>query len=132
MSAKTSVGLYIDKDFLSEVDLAMQTVDCASRNEFIIRARRFYITFLNRGNYSDILTPAYESVVGGKIKDTETKISRVLFKQSVELAMLMNIVAATNHISEDSLHSLRKLCVEEVKRLNGGYSLEDAVRQQNV
>ena len=49
------------------------------------------------------------------IRDRD-RIARVLFKQGVELAMLMHVVAATNDITEDQLRDLRKICVDEVKR----------------
>ena len=50
--------------------------------------------------------------------------------QYVELAMLMNIIAATQDIDRDTLSRLRGECVKEVKRLNGGLRFEDAVEWQ--
>ncbi len=130
MNDKTSVGLYIDKSVLDDVASAMKQTNCKSRNEFITEAIRFYIAFLNRKNYSDILTPAYESVITAKIGDTENRIARVIFKQSVELAMMMHIVAANNDVDQQALSELKKLCVDEVSRLGGRYKFEDAVRFQ--
>ena len=48
-----------------------------------------------------------------------------------ELAILQNIVAATNEIDDISLKRLRGECVKEVKRLNGTFSMEDAVNWQS-
>ena len=76
------------------------------------------------------MTPALESVIAGKIGDTENRLARVLFKQGVELAMLMHVVAAANDIREQDLDALRKLCVDEVSRLGGKYKFDDAVRFQ--
>ena len=130
MNDKTSVGLYIDKLVLDDVASVMKQTNCKSRNEFITEAIRFYIAFLNRKNYSDILTPAYESVITARIGDTENRIARVIFKQSVELAMMMHIVAANNDVDQQALSELKKLCVDEVSRLGGRYKFEDAVRFQ--
>ena len=46
-------------------------------------------------------------------------------------SMLMNVVAASNEIDEISLAPLRGECVQEVKRLNGNFSFEDAVEWQS-
>ena len=130
MREKTSIGLYIDKYVLDDIESAIPETNCLSRNEFIAEAIRFYITFLKKKNYSDLLTPAFESVVGGKIATTENHIARVLFKQSVEIAMMMHVVAGAFQIDEDNLDRLRGMCVDEVSRLGGKFNFEDAVRIQ--
>ncbi len=68
--------------------------------------------------------------ISGRIGDTENRISRVLFKQSVELAMLMHVVAATHAIRPEDLESLRKMCVGEVSKVNGKFHFDDAVKLQ--
>lgn len=130
MSEKTSVGLYIDQSVLDDIEIEIRKTNCKSRNEFIVEAIRYYTSFLNRQNYSDILTPAYESVIGAKIADTENRLARLLFKLSVEMAMMMNVVAANSEVDAESLNRLRGECVKEVKRLNGNFSFDDAVEWQ--
>ena len=44
--------------------------------------------------------------------------------------MLLHVTAATNEIDEATLSRLRGMCVDEVKRLHGNVSFEDAVRFQ--
>ena len=130
MSEKTFTGLYIDKKLIDEIASSLEKANCKTRNEFINRAVRFYIAHLNCKDSSDILTPALESVIGAKIQDTENRIARVLFKQGVELAMMMNVLAHTTNVDELELAELRKTCVEEVSKLSGRYSFDDAVRFQ--
>ncbi|MBR5424339.1 MAG: hypothetical protein IK108_10050 [Clostridia bacterium] len=130
MTDKTSIGLYIDRTVIQDIDSVLNRTNCLSRNEFITEAIRRYITFLKREDYSDILTPAYESAIGAKIATTENHIARVLFKQSVELAMMMHVVAGAFEIDEDNLERLRGMCVDEVSRLCGRFKFEDAVRIQ--
>lgn len=130
MDTKTFTGLYTEKKLLEEIALSLEQANCKTRNEFINQAIRFYLAHLNTQNSSDLLTPVLESVIGAKIKDTENRLARVLFKQGVELAMMMNIIAATNNVDVAGLGELRKLCVEEVSRLGGRYSFDDAVRFQ--
>ena len=124
------IGLYINKDLLKTCDNAINRTNATSRSDFISNAIEFYIAWLDSKNTTKILTPALESVIGSKILDTEDRIARVLFKQGVELAMLMHVVAATNDITESQLKDLRKICVEEVKRNSGKYKFEDAFRFQ--
>ncbi len=64
------------------------------------------------------------------LNESESRISRMLFKLTVELAMTMNIVAATHNIYPNQLRELRATCIDEVKRTNGTYSLKDAVDMQ--
>lgn len=130
MSEKTFTGLYTETDTLEKINQSLEEANCRTRNEFINKAIDFYLTYLNGKDYTDILTPAFESVIGAKIQDTENRIARVLFKQGVELAMLMNVIAGTNEIDEHTLAELRKHCVSEVSRLSGRYSFDDAVKLQ--
>ena len=53
-----------------------------------------------------------------------------MFKLAVEMAMIMNILASMQDISDEMLQRLRYECVNEVKRLNGGFTFEDAVEWQ--
>ena len=62
--------------------------------------------------------------------ESDNRQSRMLFKLAVELAMLQNVIAAAQEIDPQSLERLRGECVKEVKRLNGSFSLEDAVQWQ--
>lgn len=129
-NASKRIGLYINQDLLKACDNAISRTNATSRSDFISNAIEFYIAWLDSKNTTKILTPALESVIGSKILDTEDRIARVLFKQGVELAMLMHVVAATNDITESQLKELRKICVEEVKRNSGKYKFEDAFRFQ--
>lgn len=124
------IGIYIDKQLLSRCDAAIPAANARSRSELISDALELYLAWLHNKDASKVLTPALESVIAGKIGDTENRLARVLFKQGVELAMLMHVVVAANDIREQDLDALRKLCVDEVSRLGGKYKFDDAVRFQ--
>lgn len=123
-------GIYIDKELLTRADEAIQKTSARSRSEFVSEALEFYIAWLHSAETSRVLTPALESVISGRIGDTENRIARVLFKQSVELAMLMHVVAATHSVRPEDLEALRKMCVGEVSKVNGKFHFDDAVRMQ--
>ena len=124
------IGVYINNELLARCDAAMEKSNAESRSEFIREAIEHYIAVLNMKESSRVLTPALESVIGSKIALTEDRISRMLFKLGVEVAMMSNILAATQNIDEESLSSLRRFCTNEVAAIGGKYSFEDAVEFQ--
>ena len=124
------IGVYINNELLARCDAAMEKSNVESRSEFIREAIEHYIAVLNMKESSRVLTPALESVIGSKIALTEDRISRILFKLGVEVAMMSNILAATHDIDEDSLSALRRFCTNEVAAIGGKYSFEDAVEFQ--
>lgn len=124
------IGVYINNELLARCDAAMEKSNAESRSEFIREAIEHYIVVLNMKESSRVLTPALESVIGSKIALTEDRISRLLFKLGVEIAMMSNIIAATHDIDEDSLSALRRFCTNEVAAIGGKYSFEDAVEFQ--
>ena len=124
------IGVYINNELLARCDAAMEKSNAESRSEFIREAIEHYIAVLNMKESSRVLTPAMESVIGSKIALTEDRISRILFKLGVKVAMMSNILVATHNIDEDSLSALRRFCTNEVAAIGGKYTFEDAVEFQ--
>lgn len=124
------IGLYISEELLDQCDAAVEKSGANSRSEFICDAIMHYIAVINMQESSRVLTPALESVIGSKIALTEDRISRIVFKLGVEVAMMNNILAATHNIDADTMDSLRRYCTEEVATIGGKYKFEDAVKYQ--
>lgn len=124
------IGLYISEELLDRCDAAVEKSGEDSRSEFICDAIEHYIAVLNMQENSRVLTPALESVIGSKIALTEDRLSRIMFKLGVEVAMMNNILAATHNIDADTMDSLRRYCTEEVASIGGKYKFEDAVKYQ--
>ena len=124
------IGLYISEDLLNRCDAAVKKTNADSRSEFICDAIEHYIAVINMQESSKVLTPALESVIGSKIALTEDRISRIVFKLGVEVAMMNNILAAAHNIDADNMDSLRRYCTEEVATIGGKYKFEDAVKYQ--
>ena len=104
--------------------------DCGSKSEFIEKAILFYAGYLASEGSQNFIAKNIISTLRGMVSETENRISRMLFKLTVELAMTMNIIAATHNIKRSQLDDLRATCVSEVKRTNGTYSLKDALDMQ--
>ena len=110
---------------------AMPLAHCRSKNEFVENAIRFYCSYQTTRDCSEFLPPIYLSALRGTVQDTENRICRLLFKLAVELDMTMNVLAAGMDIPEEQLRSLRGRCVQNVKKVNGGISLDKAVSFQS-
>ena len=122
--------MYLQPESMRQVEHWVPLIDCKSKSEFIENAIKFYVGFLMADDGGTYLPNAFLSNMKSIVAEGTNQISRMFFKQSVELAMLMNIIAATQDIDRDTLSRLRGECVKEVKRLNGGLRFEDAVEWQ--
>ena len=123
------IGLYIDENLLARCDASIDKTNAGSRSEFICDALEYYLAVLNAKENSKVLTPALESVIGGKIAGTESRISRMIFKLAVEIAMLNHLYAGTYQCGEDYLDKLRDYCVQEVAALNGKVNLSEIAEE---
>ena len=128
---KVRTAFYGEKSLLKISDSYLKQANCRSRNEFINQAIRHYIAYLQKEKDNEFLTPALESVLSGMIGDTENRLARILFKLAVEMSMLMHISASQFEINDAEVERLKKYCVDEVSRLNGKISFENAHRHQN-
>ena len=125
----TRIGLYIDTNLLARCDTAIPLTDARSRSEFICDAIEHYIATLNVKGSSKVLTPALESVIGGKIAGTEDRISRMIFKLAVEIAVQNHLTAGRYRFEDGYLEELRDYCFQEVASTNGRMNLADIVKE---
>lgn len=86
--------------------------------------------YVNASDDTSYLPNAMLSNMRSIAAESDNRQSRMLFKLSVEIAMLQNLFAAFHDVDPESLERLRGECVQEVKRLNGSFSLKDAVEWQ--
>ena len=122
---KYKFALWLHPDTLEKVK------ELYRQDEFIEKAIRFYIGCLTAEDSASYLPNAFLSNMKSIVAESDNRQSKMLFKLAVELAMMMNVVAASNEIDEISLARLRGECIQEVKRLNGNFSFEDAVEWQS-
>lgn len=127
---KKKFALWMYPDTLEKVEEIYREDNCGSRSEFIEKAVKFYIGYLTAEKKDGYLPSVVTSTLKAIVAESDNRTSRMLFKIAVELAVLQNVVAATNEIDEATLNRLRGECVKEVKRLNGSLSFDDAVDWQ--
>ena len=119
------IGVYIGDDLLTRCDAAMEKTNAESRSEFIRDALEHYIAVINMQESSKVLTPALESVIGSKIALTEDRISQLLFKLTVEIAVQNHLTAGRYRYEDSYLDGLRDYCVQQIKALNGRVDLKE-------
>ena len=100
-----------------------------SRNEFIRDAVEFYLEWLSRESTEKFLTPAFESVISAKLRDTEDRLSRVLFKIAVEQNVLARIVLADGEYEfpEEAVEKMRRHAIQHLNETNGMLNLLDFI-----
>lgn len=104
--------------------------NCKSRSEFIEKALQFYMGYLASEDTSMYLSKSLLSGLQGTLEVTENRVSGNLFRLSVEVSMMMHLLAANLDITDDELQRLRGRCVSDVKKTRGKISLEKAVEFQ--
>ena len=128
---KTKFAAYMHPETLDKIKELYRGDDCSSKSEFIEKAVRFYIGYLTAEDKYNYLPNMFLSNMRAIASESDNRVSRMLFKLTVELAMVMNLMAANYEIDPETLERLRGSCVREVKRLGGSFSREDAVDWQN-
>lgn len=112
------------------IDKHYQFDNYNSKSEFIEEAIEYYDSYLNAEASTEFLESVIDDAVKNNMEAIANRIGTVLFKQAVELDMMMHITAATNEIDETTLSKLRGECVQEVKSSLGRISFDSAVRIQ--
>ena len=127
---KRRFQLWIRPSTLELADTLYKKDNCDSKSEFIEKAVLFYAGYLSAEDNKTYLPNIVTSTLKSIVAESDHRQNRMIFKMAVELAVMMNVVAANNNIDPVSLERLRGECVKEVKRLNGAFSFDDAVSWQ--
>lgn len=128
---KRKFALWVRESTLDKVKELYKEDNCKSQSEFIEKAVLFYTGYLTSEKSKSYLAPIITSTLKSIVAESDNRVSRMLFKLAVELAVTMNVVAASQEIDRISLERLRGECIKEVKRLNGSFSFNDAADWQS-
>ena len=122
---KKRTTIWLSQDVMDRLDEMTKTDDSKSRSEFIERAIKFYDGYNRSTLENQYLPVAISSAVQGTVKSSEDRISKLLYKNTVELSMVMNVLSAIADVDNDTLKKLRVKCMNEVKATHGKISFED-------
>lgn len=128
---KRRFTLWIKPSVLELAEENFPKDNCGSVSEFIERAVSFYAGYVTAERNQEYLPSVVISTLKSIIRESDNRLNRNLFKLCVEMSMMMNVLATLKGINGEDMEALRGFCVDEVKRLNGTISFEDAVSCQN-
>jgi hypothetical protein len=128
--AKKRTAVWLYPETIEKMDGLLERDNCKSRSEFIDKALNFYMGYIVSEDTTGYLSKILISAMQGILKETENRNANNLFRLSVEMSMMMNILAAGLEISDDELRSLRGRCVQQVRKTRGKISMEEALKFQ--
>ena len=126
-----SKGVRLRTDQWDDCDRIYKRLGLNSRNDFIRDAVDFYIEWLNKGSSEKFLTPALESVISGKVRDSEERLARLLFKIAVDQNLLSHIIGNAYDYDEHDLESWRRHSIKEVSNTNGTLRTDEIILSKN-
>lgn len=129
-NGKHRFPLYIKEDDLAAVKSMYREYGCASQSEFIEKAVEFYLGYLKMDMDMDLIAPVVMSTIRSVVTENTTRITRLLFKNSVEMALMNNILAYEYQIDPENVKKVREECEKTVRKTNGNFMLEDAINWQ--
>ena len=100
-------------------------------SEYVTKAIRYYTELHSLADCSHVVPDIIASTLKDITRESDNRQGRLLFKPAVELTILQNVVAANYGISKTDLERLRGICVNEVKKINGSITFDEAIRWQS-
>ena len=125
---KQRVSLYLDKETMKTVDVFIKKQGYHSRNEFFEKAAKNLIADSALKSSDDILSDKLAKAIENVSAENAKAISNGLFRYSVQLEMMMRVIAKTNHFTDDDLEDVRREAVNNVRRTRGKIKLEDIAK----
>ena len=117
--AMPAISVRLRQEQIDECERLYKKLGLESRNDFIRDAIDFYCEYLRCPESVKFLTPALESVISAKIRDTESRLSNIQFKNAVAIEKLYLLLGDEYEKSEDELDEYREAAVRNVKKTNG-------------
>ena len=93
-------------------------------SEFLREAIDFYADWKMRGTTEKVITPEIESIVRTIIGKTEDRISRLLFKNTVELHLLTRLIYHDFNYKPEEVQAIRNEAIRLVGDTNGSLNLD--------
>ena len=127
---KQKFALWVTEETMQKVEKLYREENVKSRSEFIEKAINFYCGYLTAEDGKVYFPQVIVSILQGALGAFENRMASLLFKMAVELSMSLHVTAANSEIDEETLARLRGMCVDEVKRIHGAVSFDEAYKFQ--
>ena len=126
---KDRLALRMQPETRRKIDQWYAALGCRSMNQFVEQAVNFYADHLSL-EANNSLPRAVSSALDGRLGMFENRLSSLLYKQAVELDMVMGILADCYEFSPEEMRRRRADSVRNVKQTNGRLSFEQKVRTE--
>jgi len=127
-SNKQKFALWVTPQVMKKVRATFKDDNCRSQSEFIEKAINFYLGYLAGENNVDYFAKAITQAIKGIVKTSEDRIARMQFKEAVELAKIVRMIAPLCEVDSEELRRLHLDCVDEVKHINGILKLDGVIK----
>lgn len=127
---KDRLALRMKPETRQKIDQWYAASGCRSMNQFVEQAVNFYADHLSL-EANNSLPHAVSSALDGRLGMFENRVSSLLYKQAVELDMVMGILADSYELTEEEMRRRRADSVRNVKRTNGRLSFAQKVRTED-
>ena len=128
--SKTHCSYMIEQEVVDKLEKHYKDDGSRSKSEFVERAINFYCGYVTAENYREFFPKVVLSTIQGTLDSFENRMATLIFKMAVELSVLNRVTAATVDVEELNLTRLRGRCVDDVKRINGCISFDQAVKDE--
>ena len=129
MSQKEKFALYLTPEIKARLERRYTEDGSRSLTGFIENAINFYLDYLSANNAGMFLPSSVQSYLDGRLDPFEDRMASLLYKQSVELDMVMSILADCVNLDEAYLRKKRAESVASVKKFNGRLRLEQIAKR---
>lgn len=130
VKGKQKFALWLTPEAKGSVESHFRKDNCQSQSEYIEKAIRFYSGYLDTEQADSYLPRVLAEVLEGKLSALGGHIGKLLFKLSVEEAIMAQIVAYGFDVDLDTLKKVRVNCIKDIKETNGEVDFEAAYKYQ--
>ncbi|MCH5300766.1 MAG: hypothetical protein J1E56_05540 [Ruminococcus sp.] len=123
---KRQTSVSFSKETLDKLDSLQALNKSASRNKIIENAINFYFAYKTGEINQDYICSVYGKKVEGIIGNNTDRLSRLLFKETVEINLLTRLVASHFEIDKNTYDKMRLTAVNDSKSTKGIISIYDA------
>ena len=132
MSEKMQKYAYwMTPSMVAEITKMMPEANATSKTDFVRKAVAFYIGYIRQQKNINYLAPMLAGAIKSEVRSLGRDVCEMLFKLAVEIGINSNITAAVNDIEDESLENIRRNVAQEIARVNGILTFEDANEWQN-
>ena len=131
MSGREKLAVRLEPELRERLERCYTMDGSRSRREYIENAIRFYTDYQEVQGAQSLLPKEIATALDGRLGMLEDRMSGLLFKQSVELDMVVGVLSRALEMDEESRRRLRAESVKNVKQTNGRISLEQRMRRED-